>query len=103
MPSKNPDAAPAIALAAGLREHFNNVILPMWRGPGFNGALKLPYEALSAEHHLPEPAQRYRAMACARQLFVFSQAGDAAAAIAQTNQKGVSEDHPADVAHRKGS
>lgn len=78
MPSKNPDAAPAIALAAGLREHFNNVILPMWRGPGFNGALKLPYEALSAEHHLPEPAQRYRAMACARQLFVFSEAGDAA-------------------------
>ncbi len=74
----NPDAASTIALAAALRDHFNGVILPMWRGPGFNTALSLPYEALSAEHHRPAPVQRYRAMACARQLFVFSQAGDAA-------------------------
>ncbi len=78
MSSTNPDAARTIALAAGLREHFNGVILPMWHGPGFNTALKLPYEALGAEDHRPAPALRYRAMACARQLFVFSEAGDAA-------------------------
>ncbi|MEC5409489.1 AGE family epimerase/isomerase [Paraburkholderia sp. MPAMCS5] len=77
MPSTNPTAASSIASAAALRDHFNGVILPMWRGPGFNAALKLPHEALSAEDHRPAPAQRYRAMACARQLFVFSQAGDA--------------------------
>ena len=79
MPSMNPPAASTSALAtAALRDHFTNVVLPMWRGPGFNTTLELPYEALDAEHHAPLPAQRYRAMACARQLFVFSQAGDAA-------------------------
>src|ERR1700761_3057615 len=70
--------ASAITLAATLRDHFARVVLPIWRGPGFNTALKLPYEAVGAEDHLPLPAERYRAMACARQLFVFSQAGDAA-------------------------
>nr|WP_175164068.1 AGE family epimerase/isomerase [Paraburkholderia fynbosensis] len=77
MPSMNPAAATTIALATALRDHFTSVVLPMWRGPGFNTALKLPYESLSAEDHAPLPAERYRAMACARQLFVFSQAGDA--------------------------
>jgi len=70
--------ASATILAASLRDHFTRIVLPIWRGPGFNTALKLPYEAVSAEDHLPLPAERYRAMACARQLFVFSQAGDAA-------------------------
>ncbi|WP_144142252.1 AGE family epimerase/isomerase [Paraburkholderia sp. BCC1884] len=78
MPSINPPAASTIALATALRDHFTGVVLPMWRGPGFNTALKLPYEAFSAEEHQPMPAERYRAMACARQLFVFAQAGDAA-------------------------
>ena len=68
----------AITLAAALRDHFARIVLPIWRGPGFNTALNLPYEAVSAEGHRPLPAERYRAMACARQLFVFSQAGDAA-------------------------
>jgi len=77
MPSPNLDAASTTALAAALRDHFNGVILPMWRNAGFNSALRLPYEALG-EDHGPEPVHRYRAMACARQLFVFSQAGDAA-------------------------
>lgn len=77
MPSPNLDAASTTALAAALRDHFNGVILPMWRNAGFNSALRLPYEALG-EDHRPEPVHRYRAMACARQLFVFSQAGDAA-------------------------
>ncbi|RDK01992.1 AGE family epimerase/isomerase [Paraburkholderia lacunae] len=78
MQSMNPSAASTIALAATLRDHFTRVVLPLWRGPGFNTELKLPYEALSAENHQPLPAVRYRAMACARQLFVFSQAGDTA-------------------------
>jgi mannose-6-phosphate isomerase len=74
----NLPAASTIALTTALREHFTDVVLPMWRGPGFNTALELPYEAVSADDHQPLPAERYRAMACARQLFTFAQAGDAA-------------------------
>ncbi|HZZ11207.1 MAG TPA: AGE family epimerase/isomerase [Paraburkholderia sp.] len=74
----NPSAASTPALANALRDHFARVVLPLWRGPGFNADLRLPFEAISAESGAPLPAQRYRAMACARQLFVFSQAGDAA-------------------------
>ncbi|WP_454874863.1 AGE family epimerase/isomerase [Paraburkholderia xenovorans] len=74
----NAPASP-IASAATLRHHFAHVVLPIWRGPGFNSAMHLPYEAVSAEAgHSPMPVERYRAMACARQLFVFSQAGEAA-------------------------
>jgi len=64
--------------AAALRDHFDRIVLPLWRGPGFNGSLRLPYEALDAGGTAPLPAVRYRAMACARQLFVFAEAGDAA-------------------------
>ena len=64
--------------AAGLREHFDRIVLPLWRGPGFNTDLRLPYEALDAAGAGPLPVTRYRAMACARQLFVFSEARDAA-------------------------
>jgi mannose-6-phosphate isomerase len=66
------------ALAATLREHFTHVVLPLWRGPGFDTALRLPHEALGADDLRPLPTGRHRAMACARQLFVFAQAGDAA-------------------------
>ncbi|PLZ00880.1 N-acylglucosamine 2-epimerase [Burkholderia sp. WAC0059] len=66
----------AISCAAPLREHFGQTVLPLWRGPGFDAALRLPYEALDANRQ-PLPVVRYRAMACARQLFVFSQTGDA--------------------------
>jgi len=76
MLSTTPTAASTSALAVALRQHFSDVILPMWRGPGFNAALRLPFEALDVDHR-PVPPRRYRAMACARQLFVFSQAGDA--------------------------
>ncbi|MFT4064767.1 AGE family epimerase/isomerase [Paraburkholderia sp.] len=76
MPSTPPSPATTTTAATALREHFANVVLPMWRGPGFNSALKLPYEALGADDHQPPPVQRYRAMACARQLFTFAQAGD---------------------------
>lgn len=64
--------------AAGLRDHFDRIVLPLWRGPGFNAALRLPYEALDAAGAATPPVARYRAMACARQLFVFTQAGDTA-------------------------
>ncbi|WP_025990111.1 AGE family epimerase/isomerase, partial [Burkholderia oklahomensis] len=63
--------------AAQLRRHFAQIVLPLWRGPGFNQALQLPFEAVAPDTHAPLPVTRYRAMACARQLFVFSQAGDA--------------------------
>lgn len=66
--------------AASLREHFDCIVLPLWLGPGFNAALRLPYEAIDAAGVQPLPVMRYRAMACARQLFVFSQASDAAQA-----------------------
>jgi mannose/cellobiose epimerase-like protein (N-acyl-D-glucosamine 2-epimerase family) len=65
------------AQASLLRAHFVQTVLPLWRSPGFNAAMELPYEALRAEDHTPLPVTRYRAMACARQLFVFSLAGDA--------------------------
>jgi mannose/cellobiose epimerase-like protein (N-acyl-D-glucosamine 2-epimerase family) len=45
--------------------------VPLWQGPGWNADMALPYEALDAEHQ-PLPPQRYRAMACARQLYLFS-------------------------------
>ncbi|NML31523.1 AGE family epimerase/isomerase [Paraburkholderia antibiotica] len=77
MPSTTLPSASTTTAATALREHFAHVVLPMWRGPGFNTALKLPYEALDATGQQPLPAQRYRAMACARQLFTFSRAGDA--------------------------
>ncbi len=59
------------ALFGAVQQHFVNVIVPLWQGPGWNADLALPYEALDAAH-LPLPAQRYRAMACARQLYLFS-------------------------------
>ncbi|SDE19337.1 AGE family epimerase/isomerase [Paraburkholderia lycopersici] len=68
----------SLTSAASLREHFDRIVLPLWRGPGFNAELRLPYEALDAAGAKPLPVTRYRAMACARQLFVFSEAGDAA-------------------------
>ncbi|WP_421026381.1 AGE family epimerase/isomerase [Paraburkholderia sp. A1RO-5L] len=68
----------ALTGAASLRDHFDRTILALWRGPGFNAALRLAHEALDASGTTPLPDVRYRAMACARQLFVFSQAGEAA-------------------------
>lgn len=59
------------ALFGAVQQHFVNVIVPLWQGPGWNADLALPYEALDAAH-VPLPAQRYRAMACARQLYLFS-------------------------------
>ncbi|MFK7701843.1 AGE family epimerase/isomerase [Pseudomonas caspiana] len=59
------------AVFANVQAHFLQTIVPVWLGPGWNAQLALPYEAVDAAHQ-PLPPQRYRAMACARQLFVFS-------------------------------
>ncbi|HWT69446.1 MAG TPA: AGE family epimerase/isomerase [Pseudomonas sp.] len=59
------------ALFSDVQQHFLNVIVPLWQGPGWNADMALPHEALDAEHQ-PLPAQRYRAMACARQLYLFA-------------------------------
>ena len=59
------------ATFAAVQQHFRQVIVPLWLGPGWNAELALPYEALSPAHQ-PLPPQRYRAMACARQLYLFA-------------------------------
>lgn len=56
---------------AAMQLHFQQVIVPLWLGPGWNAELALPYEAVDANHQ-PLAPQRYRAMACARQLYLFS-------------------------------
>jgi mannose/cellobiose epimerase-like protein (N-acyl-D-glucosamine 2-epimerase family) len=58
-------------LFAAVQLHFQQVIVPLWQGCGWNAELALPYEAVDAQHQ-PLPPQRYRAMACARQLYLFS-------------------------------
>ena len=50
------------ALFGQVQQHFLNVIVPLWQGPGWNADKALPYEALDATHQ-PLPVQRYRAMA----------------------------------------
>jgi mannose/cellobiose epimerase-like protein (N-acyl-D-glucosamine 2-epimerase family) len=77
MHDHHPDAS-SITPSAALRDHYARVVLPVWRGPGFNAALGLAYEAVSPDHHAPLPVSRYRAMACARQLFVFANSGELA-------------------------
>ena len=63
--------------------HFHDLIVPLWQGPGWNADLALPFEALDADHQ-PLPPQRYRAMACARQLYLFaSLIGEPGAAFAE--------------------
>ncbi|MDF3834407.1 AGE family epimerase/isomerase [Cupriavidus basilensis] len=82
----NVTPSPATEIAgsiAALRTHYDAVILPLWTGPGWNAAMRLPYEALSGIDNGPLPVKRYRAMACARQLYIFSQCeGSGAAAHA---------------------
>jgi mannose/cellobiose epimerase-like protein (N-acyl-D-glucosamine 2-epimerase family) len=72
-PDSNAKTTPT---AATLRAHYERVVLPIWRAAGFNAALRLAYEAVAEDGRTPLPPHRYRAMACARQLFVFSHAGD---------------------------
>ncbi|CAG7605126.1 AGE family epimerase/isomerase [Candidatus Vallotia tarda] len=58
-----------------LNQHISSVILPVWSTRGFNDALGLPYDRISAPGQPILPTTRYRAMACVRQLYVFSVAG----------------------------
>ncbi|WMJ00556.1 AGE family epimerase/isomerase [Pseudomonas chlororaphis subsp. aurantiaca] len=73
MPDVSSPTSPpeSTALFKAVQQHFHTVIVPLWQGPGWNPELALPFEALDAEH-APLPPQRYRAMACARQLYLFS-------------------------------
>lgn len=71
MSNPRPTPSELTTCLASVREHFAERIVPLWQGPGWNADMALPFEALDAEHH-PLPVQRYRAMACARQLYLFS-------------------------------
>jgi mannose-6-phosphate isomerase len=61
---------------AALTAHYDAVVLPLWTASGWNPDLLLPCEALDGASAAPLPPSRYRAMACARQLYVFSLAGN---------------------------
>lgn len=65
------DPRPTPPELARFNQHFAERIVPLWQGPGWNVEMALPFEALDAQHR-PLPVQRYRAMACARQLYLFS-------------------------------
>ncbi|PVY21449.1 mannose-6-phosphate isomerase [Paraburkholderia silvatlantica] len=62
-------------ILSALKVHYAEKVLPMWRAAGFNVELGLAYEAVSSQTTEPLAPTRYRAMACARQLFVFALAG----------------------------
>lgn len=79
MPSALPLSA-AAPLAAALRQHYTEIILPVWQQAGWNGALGLAHESLDGVTGAALPDTRYRAMACARQLYVHAVAPGAAAA-----------------------
>ena len=80
------------ALLDSAQQHFAQRIVPLWQGPGWNADMALPFEALDAQHQ-PLPVQRYRAMACARQLYLFSSrieqpgAAERAGALLRTLQR----------------
>lgn len=71
MPNAHPSPSELSLRLMRVRQHFTACIVPLWQGPGWNTDMALPFEALDADHH-PEPVKRYRAMACARQLYLFS-------------------------------
>jgi len=87
-----PNPHPNQPELARFNQHFAERIVPLWQGPGWNADMALPYEALDAQHR-PLPVQRYRAMACARQLYLFSSrieqpgAAERAAALFRSLQK----------------
>jgi len=86
------DPRPTPPELARFNQHFAERIVPLWQGPGWNADMALPYEALDTQHR-PLPVQRYRAMACARQLYLFSSrieqpgAAERAAALFRSLQK----------------
>lgn len=77
------DMAPVDDIASAisrLRRHYAEVVLPVWQTSGFDSSLNLPCEAVLPFHSPSTPAlnapPRFRAMACARQLYIFAEAGD---------------------------
>ncbi|WP_333994512.1 AGE family epimerase/isomerase [Burkholderia cepacia] len=60
---------------ASLKAHYADQVLSIWCRSGFNRELGLAFEAVSSDSLEPLTPTRYRAMACARQLFVFALAG----------------------------
>jgi len=66
----------AFAALQAFDRYYDDALLPMWLGPGWNAQAGLCYEALVVEHDALVPAStaRYRAMACARQLYTFARA-----------------------------
>jgi len=71
-----PISASLAQQIAALAAHYDAAVLPPWRRAGWNDTLRLPYESLDAASGQALPAQRYRAMACARQLYVHALAGE---------------------------
>ncbi|MET1078534.1 MAG: AGE family epimerase/isomerase [Pseudomonas sp.] len=69
-PSRSTSSAALRDTFAQVQRHFHQVVVPLWQGPGWNPVLALPYEALL--EGTPLAPQRYRAMACARQLYLFA-------------------------------
>lgn len=73
----SPTTTPSLGAAvAPLLAHYDNTVMPLWTGPGWHESIGLPYEALAGRDASPLPVQRFRAMACARQLYVFSRQPD---------------------------
>jgi len=77
MPASRSDSfdPSVLALVADLRQHYRDIVLPLWRTTGYNADLQLPYEAVDGMRLQVLPVTRYRAMACARQLYVHTTAG----------------------------
>jgi mannose/cellobiose epimerase-like protein (N-acyl-D-glucosamine 2-epimerase family) len=55
-----------------LDAHFSRHVVPYWLATGWNASLGLPHESLAEKGTQPKFTGQYRAMACARQLYLFS-------------------------------
>ncbi|MCA3188959.1 AGE family epimerase/isomerase [Cupriavidus sp.] len=76
MPVSTPLTATLADRIAALLAHFDTAVLPAWTGAGWNASMALAHEALDGVSGQPLPDKRYRAMACARQLYVFATMGN---------------------------
>ncbi|WP_296223487.1 AGE family epimerase/isomerase [Ralstonia sp. UBA689] len=75
-PSTATAVSDSAAALEGFDRYYDDILLPMWLGPGWNAQAGLCYEALIVENGalVPTSTSRYRAMACARQLYTFARA-----------------------------
>ena len=79
LPTSAPGTPEPPAALQAFARHYDDVLLPMWLGPGWNAQAGLCYEALVLDDAgsgtlVPASTARYRAMACARQLYTFARA-----------------------------